>query len=127
MDELERWNKVKQSVDKKTGDVFFKEREIWWTSLGQNIGHEENGKNEHFERPAIILKRLDKNLFLGIPLTSKNRNQYYKFLVGHNGSISQYAIWTQIRVLSTKRLIRKESVVSKEYFMQLRAIIKAFL
>ena len=127
MDELERWNKVKQVVYKKTGDVFFKEREVWWTSLGQNIGHEENGKNEHFERPVIVLKRLDRNLFLGIPLTSKNRNQYYKLLVGRNGSISQYAIWTQIRVLSTRRLIRKEGVITNEYFMQLRAIIKAFL
>jgi hypothetical protein len=28
MDEHERWNKVKQSVDKKTGQVFFKEREF---------------------------------------------------------------------------------------------------
>jgi mRNA interferase MazF len=96
-------------------------------TLGQNVGHEENGKNEHFERPGIVLKRLDRNLFLGIPLTSKNRNQYYKLLVGRNGSISQYAIWTQIRVLSTRRLMRKEGVISKEYFMQLRAIIKAFL
>jgi mRNA interferase MazF len=127
MDELSRWNKIKQSVNEKTGDVFFKEREVWWTSLGQNIGHEENGKNENFERPVVVLKRLDKNLFLGIPLTSKNKNQFYKFFVGYNKNISQYAIWTQIRVLSTRRLIRKEGVISREYFVQLRAILKNFL
>ncbi len=127
MDELERWNKVKQAVDRKTGDVFFKEREVWWTSLGQNIGHEENGKNEHFERPVLILKVVSQYLLIGVPLTSKNRGQYYKLYVGENNTIQQYAIWTQIRVLSSKRLIRKECTVRYEYFQQLRAIIKSYL
>jgi mRNA-degrading endonuclease toxin of MazEF toxin-antitoxin module len=127
MDEHERWNKVKQSIDKKTGQVFFKEREIWWMTLGQNVGHEENGKNEYFERPVLILKVVSHYLLIGIPITSKNKDQYYKFCIGKNNDIHQYAIWTQLRVLSSKRLIRKECTVGYEYFQQLRAIIKSFL
>lgn len=127
MDELERWNKIKQLVDTKTGNVFFKEREVWWTSLGKNVGHEENGKNENFERPVLILKVVSLYLFIGIPLTSKNKEQYYKFYMGSHNDIQQYAIWTQIRVLSSKRLIRKECTVRYEYFQQIRAIIKSYL
>jgi hypothetical protein len=30
---------------------YFREKEIWWACLGANIGFEQNGKNENFERP----------------------------------------------------------------------------
>lgn len=38
--------------------LYFKERQIWWASIGQNIGVEANGKNKKYERPVIILKNL---------------------------------------------------------------------
>jgi hypothetical protein len=49
---------------------YFKERGIWWTSLGVNIGHEQNGKNEKFERPVLVLKRFNEYLLWVLPLTS---------------------------------------------------------
>jgi mRNA interferase MazF len=49
------WNFLKQNLDKKEKTIFFKERDIWWCSLGLNIGHEENGKNTYFTRPILVI------------------------------------------------------------------------
>ena len=32
----------------------FKERDIWWVSIGVNIGYEEDGKHEKYLRPVLI-------------------------------------------------------------------------
>lgn len=46
-------------------------RDIWWVSLGENIGSEMNGKSERFTRPAVILKKLSHNFFLVAPTTTQ--------------------------------------------------------
>ena len=49
------------------------EREIWWCSLGVNVGHEEDGKNEQFERPALILKKWSNKTVIILPMTTKTK------------------------------------------------------
>ena len=34
------------------------EREVWWASVGENVGSEVNGKSALFSRPVIIYKKL---------------------------------------------------------------------
>ena len=41
--------------------------------MGQNIGFEQNGKGKEFIRPVLIYKKLTKDMFIGIPLTTTNR------------------------------------------------------
>ncbi len=43
--DFNNWNSLKQELDKNEKVLFFKEREVWWCSIGLNLGHEENGKN----------------------------------------------------------------------------------
>ncbi len=38
------WNEKKKTIDLKINTIYFKEGEIWWISLSQNIGYEMNGK-----------------------------------------------------------------------------------
>lgn len=45
---LVAWTKRKVHVHMKERDLHFEEREIWWTSLGENVGSEANGKHDHF-------------------------------------------------------------------------------
>ena len=33
----------------------FKEGEVWWCYIGENVGVEVNGKGKQFTRPALIL------------------------------------------------------------------------
>ncbi len=44
---FDNWNKLKKSIDNGNKKVFFKERDIFYISLGQNIGYEENGKGKN--------------------------------------------------------------------------------
>jgi mRNA interferase MazF len=39
------------------------EREIWWASVGENVGSEINGKSAPFSRTVIIYKKLSQILF----------------------------------------------------------------
>jgi mRNA interferase MazF len=50
-----------------------KERDIWWLSIGENIGHEINGKSVLFSRPALVFKKLSREMYLVIPSTSQKR------------------------------------------------------
>jgi hypothetical protein len=38
------------------------EREIWWASVGENVGSEINGKSALFSRPVIIYKKLSHGI-----------------------------------------------------------------
>ena len=45
--------------------------EIFWCGFGENIGVEINGKNKMFSWPVLVLKKLSRFGFLGVPLTSQ--------------------------------------------------------
>lgn len=85
----------------------FKEGEIWWCYIGENIGAEVNGKGEQFTRPVLILRKYDRFSFFAIPLTTKNKIGTWYCSFTHNGKF-QNAQLAQGRVISYKRL--KEQV-----------------
>lgn len=115
------WNKKKYSIHTKndTHHVFFKEREIWWCAIGQNIGYEQNGKHANFERPILILKKYNQHLFVGIPMTTKNREGKYYFQSEYRGKMYT-AILSQLRAYSSKRLLRKIRVLPESEFKTMR-------
>ena len=100
------------------------ERELWWCHIGVNIGHEQDGKGENFERPVLVLRSLSKDTFLIAPTTSKfkeNKN-YIKVTTGDKFS---YALLDQIKVIDKKRLNRKISTIAKpEYELILKRAIE---
>lgn len=66
------WIALKEKLHGKiTKPPRVNEGDIWWVSIGENIGHEINGKNEKFTRPVIIFKKFSNSLFFVIPLTTK--------------------------------------------------------
>ena len=55
MKDFDSWNKEKKGLENVGHDILsFHEREIWWCSIGINLGDEQDGKNELFERPVLI-------------------------------------------------------------------------
>ena len=50
------------------------EGELWWASIGENVGYEINGKSSLFSRPVIIFRKLAHGYFLVVPTTSQLRN-----------------------------------------------------
>ncbi len=70
------WDKFYKKLEGFGDGPFFKEREIWWVSIGINIGHEEDGKGEQYSRPVLILKKFNKYTFSGIPLSTTKRSVF---------------------------------------------------
>ena len=109
--------------------IFFREREVWWTALGVNIGFEQDGKGEEFRRPVLILKKYNKYLVLVVPLTTKIKkdNKYYVNCSIMNDTIPRMAIVSQVRPIDTKRFIDKLGVADEDSFIKIKNTIKAML
>ena len=114
------WNKVKKQLHKKEKIINFKDREIYWGNLGKNIGFEQNGKNEDFSRPILVVKKLNKRLFFGVPLstTIRDGNYFYnfKFLESKQSS----ALLIQAKIFDVKRLDQKIGMINKDDFENLK-------
>ncbi len=120
-----QWTKLKIRIHLSDSRFYFLEREIWWTSIGINVGSEQNGKNKSFERPVLILKKFNNSMFLGVPLTRKKKEGRYYFIL--KSDVPIYVILSQIRVLSSRRLLRRMKKISLVDFVAIKVQIKNFL
>jgi len=121
------WTKLKiriHSAPEK--ERFFYEREIWWASLGANIGFEQDGKNSKFERPVLIVKKFGKETLWILPLTTKCKTGRYYYQFEYKGK-RQSMILSQLRLISSKRLLRKIRTLPADDFEKIRDKLKSFL
>lgn len=101
------WTKAKIHIHVSDIRNFPRERQIWWASLGQNIGVEVNGKNEMFERPVLVIKRYSEDASLIVPISSAIREDIYHItFINHRGENNAVNL-SQVRSISSKRFIRK--------------------
>ena len=92
MKEFLAWIGIKQKLDDSNHKPpYFKEREIWWASIGENIGTEMNGKNSYFRRPVLIVRKLDTYSFVCVPLTSKQKEGSWYVPITHDNRMSRVA------------------------------------
>ncbi|MEA1952984.1 MAG: type II toxin-antitoxin system PemK/MazF family toxin [Campylobacterota bacterium] len=96
-------------------------------SIGQNIGFESYGKDELFLRPVLVYKRLSKNTFLGIPLTSKEKIGSYYFKFSYKKDKYSYASLNQLKVFDTKRIQYKSGNIKKDDFDKLKNQMEEFM
>jgi mRNA interferase MazF len=120
------WNEQKKNIHARGGDVFFHEREVWWCSLGVNIGFEQDGTNELFERPILIVKKFNRDVLWILPLTrSDKENQYYvPITVGDDNST---VILSQLRLISSKRLQRYMHKLPQGQLKHIVRLLQQFL
>ena len=117
------WNEIKITIEYENIIVGFKERDIFYMNMGKNIGFEQDGKGENFVRPVVIIKGFNKNMFFGIPLSTKIKEGkfYYKFQFQKKDElVKNIALLSQMRLFSTKRLLNKIGVISKEDFIKMK-------
>ncbi len=122
-----KWTKVKIRIHFSKKEIYFREGEIWWASLGINVGHEEEGKNDSFERPVLVLKKFNEHTLWTIPLTSQIKEDniyYYEYCLG---SKKYSAILTQLRLISSKRLLRKIDMFPLKDYQNIKEKIKSLL
>lgn len=124
--DFDTWNTRKKLLDSTEQDVYFYEREVWWCSVGVNVGFEEDGKNQNFTRPVLVLKKFSKDVFVGIPLSTTNKTGRYYFGFEFKGSRST-ALLSQVRLLDTKRPVSKMGKVPKPVYEKIRTALKELL
>lgn len=91
----------------------FKEGEVWWCHMGENVGIEMNGKNEEFIRPVLIFKKYDKYSFFGLPLSTKLKTGSWYVHVGFK-KLDQTVIISQGRTYDYRRIKMKMGELEKD-------------
>ena len=123
--DFDRWNEKKKKMDQRVmgNPLFVSAREVWWCSVGVNVGSEIDGKNENFERPILVVRIFSQDGFLGIPLTSKDKGHRYAVPVCHEKGMS-FANTSQLRLFSKKRMLRKIGMVEMGDFKKVLVALK---
>jgi mRNA interferase MazF len=67
---FDSWNKYKKRIQIERAHKHYHARDIWWCSLGVNVGSEHDGEGSEYQRPVLIIKGLSVNTCLAIPLTA---------------------------------------------------------
>jgi len=121
-----RWTKVKIRVHFSQKTFNFSERQIWWAGVGQNVGVEQNGKNDSFERPVLIFKKFNNEQFWSLPISTKIKANKYNYIFIKDGREFCLSL-SQLRVMDRKRLLRYVGDLSADNFAAVKAKIKNFL
>jgi mRNA interferase MazF len=139
IEDFVRWIKVKVRIHLNENLLSFKQRDIWWANIGLNVGHEQNGKNDEYERPVLVLRKFGQNIFWAIPMTSKEINSNYRMKIKYKeyyrnitGDLLEEEkegnlILNQLRTISNKRLIRKMGVIAEADFDVVRDRVKSII
>jgi len=104
--DFKKWSNIKQKLEKRTINQFFKEWEIRWMSVWLNLKNESCWKWKDFRRPVLILKKLSSNTFIWIPLSSKIKTWSW-FVKYKQGWIEFTALIYQIRMFDNIRFQRR--------------------
>ena len=125
--DFDGWNAKKKMIDSDMTRIFCHSREIWWCSFGINVGFEQDGTGRYFDRPIIIVRVFSRNVFWGAALTSKGKSGEFYYPIGLLEGKEASVILSQIRIIDTKRLIRKGGVLNEGAFEGLKSALKRTL
>lgn len=121
--DFDTWNVQKKTVNQMSSKLYH-ERDIWWCSLGINVGFEQDGAGIEHQRPVLVIKGVSKELCFIAPLTtslSKNKNRIpLGIITGKSASV----IISQVRLIDTRRFINKIGVIDIELFSTIRKAVR---
>lgn len=121
------WINVKEDLHKEAmPPPHVNEGDVWWISIGENVGSEINGKNKLFSRPVIILKKLSYDFYFVIPTTSKIRKGTW-YINFPKSPLIKTACLHQARSIDYRRLSSRMGELHQFEFKKLKeAFLKLF-
>jgi mRNA interferase MazF len=125
--DFEGWGTDKKTLHARGDAPFYHEREIWWCALGVNIGFEQDGTGKRFDRPVVIIRGFSRQTLFVVPLTGKKKTGRFHFPVGSVEGREASAILSQVRVIDTKRLLRKVGMLDEIAFGDLVSALQTTL
>jgi len=121
--DFDAWNDKKKRTNDRERIPFFNEREVWWCTLGVNVGSEQDGGNGHM-RPVLILKKFNQHTFWAVPLTTSKGRSSYLIKIPNTSSLASLS---QLRLMSTKRLESYMYVIPESAFIKIVKEIQGLL
>lgn len=117
------WHTLKEWLNDHHNAPVFQQREIWWCSLGVNVGHEEDGKGPHYRRPILVVRKFNQHIFWGAPLTTQIKSNPYYHRIYFKGR-EQCVMLSQLRLLESKRLTVSMGQLPEKQFMGIRKALR---
>jgi len=124
--DFDTWNSKKKLVNEEESRLYTV-REIWWCSLGVNVGTEQDGGGENFLRPVVILCPVNRNACLVVPLTTSTREHRLRLPIGRVKGFEARANISQIRVIDARRLVEKVGFLEQSAFRRIRKAVRDLL
>jgi len=131
--DFKKWHGQKTEIHNNKIRPFFHEREIWFSSLGENIGFEQDGSGENFLRPILILKKFNNEVIWTLPLTRTDKIGKYYFRIslvtddGKTDNSLSVVILSQLRLVDAKRLQYKMGTIKENEFIKIKEALVALL
>lgn len=124
--DFQKWHSEKSSIHHDKKRPFFHVREVWFCSLGVNVGFEQDGGGDKYLRPVLILRKFNNEVLWALPFTKHNKKGKYYFSVKISGSeLPSALILSQIRLVDAKRLQYKIGDISEEEFLEAKKRLQA--
>lgn len=60
--DFDAWNENKKRLHVEGENKLYHKQEVWWCSLGVNVGFEQDGTGIDGQRPVLILKSMGRLL-----------------------------------------------------------------
>ncbi len=124
--DFEPWHTIKSTLNRDKKRPFFHERDVWFASLGLNVGFEQDGKGSKFLRPIVIIKKFNNDICWCLPLTRSKKEGVYYFTF-KNKTTESTIILSQIRLIDSKRLYYKTETISHNIFNDIKQKLRRFL
>ncbi len=118
------WIGLKQNLDAlHFKPPYVNEGDIWWVSIGENVGSEISGKSKLFSRPMVILKKLSHGFYFAIPTSTSDKKGSWYVSFRQKGK-DMNACLHQARSVDHRRLSNKLGRLDEEDYAKVK---KAFL
>jgi mRNA interferase MazF len=130
--DFQGWHKHKQEIHKSSHLPTFNEREIWWCSTGINVGVEQDGKNMLYERPVLIVRKFNRRLFWGVPITTRLKEFPFHHPIHYQGENDtarkeRRAVLSQMRAYDSVRLTRPMAKLGHQQFDEIIRLLTGIL
>lgn len=123
---IQDWCRLKILLWNKTSKAVFKRGDIWWCSLGINLGEEMYGKGSKFTRPVLIFRKFTSNSFLALPITKQEKQGTWYVEITIHGE-KRWIMLNQARVFDKKRLTNRIGVLDDNDFQKVKKGLLNFI
>jgi mRNA-degrading endonuclease toxin of MazEF toxin-antitoxin module len=124
--DFDKWNIEKKRLESLKSHFLFKSGDIWWCSVGLNIKEESCGKGLQYRRPVLVLRKLSRTTFIGIPLSTQKKEGSWFCDITVLGK-KEYVLLYQIRMFSTNRFQRRMTTLDDNDFTKVKQKLEVLL